>query len=48
MKGLFFAEIEGTQMLKNKEMAFWQACLYLEKGYQQSTAQNKTFCAIKR
>lgn len=46
MKGCSAVEMEVTQMLKNKEIGFWQAMPLLLEGYQISTAKN-TFTLLK-
>ncbi|MFT4831307.1 MAG: imidazolonepropionase-like amidohydrolase [Psychroserpens sp.] len=46
MKGCSAVETEVTQMLKNKEIGFWEAMPLLREGYQTSTAQN-TFSLLK-
>lgn len=46
MKGCSAVEMEVTQMLKNKEIGFWQAMPLLLEGYQKSTAQS-TFTLLK-
>lgn len=46
MKGCSAVETEVTQMLKNKEIGFWEAMPLLMEGYQTSTAQN-TFSLLK-
>ncbi|MEJ1223669.1 amidohydrolase family protein [Sediminicola sp. 1XM1-17] len=46
MKGCSAVENEVTQMLKNKEIGFWQAMPLLQQGYQSSTAQ-ETFALLK-
>lgn len=46
MKGCSDVESEVTQMLKNKEIGFWQAMPLLLESYQESTAQS-TFNLLK-